>query len=140
MVPFARGVRSYLLLAYVGEGPLPVCDRMNWPWSRWKNPDIASPYPNSAWLEVTCGLTRGGFPQCPLLTRLLMSWAEVDGLCVSSNQPSAFGTCVAWGIKYRSLSLRFVAQKEELEGKYQKQVDDMFFFSYQCCMKKHGIT
>ena len=23
---------------------------------------------------------------------------------------------------------------------YQKQVDDMFFYGYQCCMKKHGIT
>ena len=34
----------------------------------------------------------------------------------------------------------FVAQKEELEGEYQKQVDDIFFFGYRCCMKKHGIT
>lgn len=34
----------------------------------------------------------------------------------------------------------FAAQNEELEGEYQKQVDDMFFFGYQCCMKKHGIT
>ena len=48
------------------------------------------------------------------------------------------------------LQLRLSAQKEELEGKftaemeefeadYQKQVDDMFFFGYRCCMKKHGI-
>lgn len=34
----------------------------------------------------------------------------------------------------------FVAQKEELEDKYQKQVDDMIFIGYRCCMKKHGIT
>ncbi|KAJ9705511.1 hypothetical protein PVL29_003516 [Vitis rotundifolia] len=34
----------------------------------------------------------------------------------------------------------FTAQKKELKSKYQKQVDDMFFFSYRCCMKKHGIT
>ena len=23
---------------------------------------------------------------------------------------------------------------------YQWQVDDMFFYGYRCCMKKHGIT
>lgn len=34
----------------------------------------------------------------------------------------------------------FTAQNEELEGEYQKQVDEMFFFDYRCCMKKHGIT
>lgn len=34
----------------------------------------------------------------------------------------------------------FAAQNEELEDEYQKQVDDMIFFGYWCCMKKHGIT
>ena len=34
----------------------------------------------------------------------------------------------------------FVVQEEELEAKYQKQVDDMFFYGYRCCMKKHGIA
>ncbi|RVW19456.1 hypothetical protein CK203_114602 [Vitis vinifera] len=29
--------------------------------------------------------------------------------------------------------------REELEADYQKQVDDMYFFGYRCCMKKHGI-
>ena len=49
-----------------------------------------------------------------------------------------------------SLQLRLIAQKEELEAKfvlkreelkieYQKQVDEMYFFSYRCCMKKNGI-
>ena len=33
----------------------------------------------------------------------------------------------------------FAAEREELETDYQKQVDDMFFFGYRCCMKKHGI-
>ena len=27
-----------------------------------------------------------------------------------------------------------------MEAKYQKQVDDMFFYGYRCCMKKHGIA
>ena len=40
----------------------------------------------------------------------------------------------------KELRTGFAAQKERLEGEYQKQVDDMFFFGYQCCMKKHGIT
>ncbi|KAL6331860.1 hypothetical protein AAG906_020207 [Vitis piasezkii] len=33
----------------------------------------------------------------------------------------------------------FAAEREELEADYQKQVDDMFFFGYRCCMKKNGI-
>ncbi|RVW32624.1 hypothetical protein CK203_076493 [Vitis vinifera] len=47
------------------------------------------------------------------------------------------------------LQLRLSAQKkswrlsllrrEELEADYQKQVDEMYFFGYRCCMKKHGI-
>ena len=39
----------------------------------------------------------------------------------------------------QELWIGFVVQKEELEGEYQKQVDDMFFFGYRCYMKKHGI-
>ncbi|RVW91808.1 hypothetical protein CK203_045906 [Vitis vinifera] len=34
----------------------------------------------------------------------------------------------------------FAAQKKNLEAEYQKQVDEMYFFSYRCCMKKNGIT
>lgn len=30
--------------------------------------------------------------------------------------------------------------KKKLEVAYQWQVDDMFFYGYRCCMKKHGIT
>ena len=33
----------------------------------------------------------------------------------------------------------FAAERKELEADYQKQVDEMFFFGYCCCMKKHGI-
>lgn len=38
------------------------------------------------------------------------------------------------------LQVKFAAQNEELEGEYQKQADDIFFFGYWCYMKKHGIT
>lgn len=34
----------------------------------------------------------------------------------------------------------FFAQKEDLEADYQKQVNNMFFYGYQCCMKKHDIA
>ena len=40
----------------------------------------------------------------------------------------------------QDLWVGFSAQKEDLEANYQKQVDDMFFNDYQCCMKKHDIT
>ena len=40
----------------------------------------------------------------------------------------------------QELWVGFVSQNEELEGEYQKQVNDMFFFDYRCCIKKHGIT
>ena len=37
------------------------------------------------------------------------------------------------------LEAEFVAEMEELETDYQKQVYEMFLFGYRCCMKKHGI-
>ena len=37
------------------------------------------------------------------------------------------------------LEAKFAAEREELEADYQKQVDEMYFFGYRCCMKKHGI-
>ena len=40
----------------------------------------------------------------------------------------------------QDLRIRFAAQKKDLEVNYQKQVDDMFFYGYRCCMKKHGIA
>ena len=40
----------------------------------------------------------------------------------------------------QDLQTRFAAQKEDLEADHQKQVDDMFFYGYWCCMKKHDIA
>ena len=37
------------------------------------------------------------------------------------------------------LEAEFAVEREELEADYQKQVDDIYFFGYRCCMKKHGI-
>ena len=39
----------------------------------------------------------------------------------------------------KKLEGEFATEREELEADYQKQVDEMFFFGYRCCMKKHGI-
>ena len=33
----------------------------------------------------------------------------------------------------------FAKEKKELETEYQQQADDMFFYDYQCCMKKPDI-
>ena len=33
----------------------------------------------------------------------------------------------------------FAKEKKKLKVAYQQQVDDMFFYGYHCCMKKHGI-
>ena len=37
------------------------------------------------------------------------------------------------------LEAGFVEQRKELETEYQKQVDEMYFFGYRCCMKNNGI-
>ena len=43
-------------------------------------------------------------------------------------------------VQKEELEVEFAAQREELETNYQKQVDEMYFFGYRCCMKKHGIN
>lgn len=40
----------------------------------------------------------------------------------------------------QDLRVRFTVKKEALTEDYQKQVDEMFFFGYQCCIRKNGIT
>ena len=38
----------------------------------------------------------------------------------------------------KELEAGFATQKV-LETEYQRQVDEMYFFGYHCCMKKNGI-
>ena len=48
---------------------------------------------------------------------------------------------VAWlRQELQDLHSRFATQKEDLKANYHKQGDDMFFYGYKCCMKKHGIA
>ena len=42
--------------------------------------------------------------------------------------------------KLEELWAGFTDQKKELEEEFQKQVDEMFFYGYRCCMKKNDIT
>ncbi|KAL6328594.1 hypothetical protein AAG906_038789 [Vitis piasezkii] len=39
----------------------------------------------------------------------------------------------------KELEARFTVQRKKLETEYQKQVDEMYFFGYRCCMKKNDI-
>lgn len=47
-------------------------------------------------------------------------------------------TRLRWELQ--DLQVGFTAQKKDLEMGYQKQVNDMFFYGYRCCMKKHDIA
>ncbi|RVW59028.1 hypothetical protein CK203_107801 [Vitis vinifera] len=50
--------------------------------------------------------------------------------------------CIRWRMRWLSEGVGEATpdgEREEFEADYQKQVDDMFFFGYRCCMKKHGI-
>lgn len=40
----------------------------------------------------------------------------------------------------KELQAKFAVEKKELMEDYHKQVDDMLFFGYQCCMRKNDIT
>ena len=39
----------------------------------------------------------------------------------------------------KEMKAKVATQKKELETGYQRQVDEMYFFGYRCCMKKNGI-
>ena len=56
---------------------------------------------------------------------------ELEELWVASNARKK---------ELEELWARFATKKKKLEEDYQKQVDDMFFFNYQCCMRKNNIT
>ena len=37
------------------------------------------------------------------------------------------------------MEARFATRKKEMEEEYQRQADEMYFFGYRCCIKKHEI-
>lgn len=42
--------------------------------------------------------------------------------------------------KFEEVRAGFAIEKRALMEDYQKQVDEMFFFGYQCCIRKNDIT
>lgn len=42
--------------------------------------------------------------------------------------------------QHEEIRVGFTVKKEALTEDYQKQVEKMFFYCYQCCMMKNGIT
>ena len=38
------------------------------------------------------------------------------------------------------LRVGFTTENKALTEDYQKQVDEMFFYNYQCCIRKNNIT
>lgn len=43
-------------------------------------------------------------------------------------------------LEFEHIRVGFAKEKKEMEVAYQQQVDDMFFYNYRYCMKKHDIT
>lgn len=42
--------------------------------------------------------------------------------------------------EFEELWAWFAVENEAFTEDYQQQVDEMFFFGYQCCMRKNDIT
>ena len=65
---------------------------------------------------------------------------EMDELLASlATQKKKTDELQAGLLAQRKERARFATQKKELETKYQRQMDEMYFFDYRCCMKKNGI-
>ena len=65
---------------------------------------------------------------------------EVDELRTSlaAQKKETEGLQAGLVAQRKEMEAGFAAQKE-LETEYQRQIDEMYFFYYRCCMKKNGI-
>lgn len=59
------------------------------------------------------------------------------GLSLEKKQKEDLQLCLI--AQRKELEARFAVRRKELEAEYQKQVDEMYFFDYRCCIKKNGI-
>ena len=66
---------------------------------------------------------------------------KVDKLRVSlaAQKKETEGLQAGLVAQRKEMEARFAAQKKELEIEYQRQVDEIYFFGYHCCMKKNDI-
>ncbi|RVW33006.1 hypothetical protein CK203_107567 [Vitis vinifera] len=87
-----------------------------------------------AFEESAEALKRGGKRDDPTKGEVRQLWIEV---LIEKKQKEDLQLRLS--AQKEELEAKFAAPKEELETDYQKQVDEMYFFGYRCCMKKHGI-
>ncbi|KAL6349755.1 hypothetical protein AAG906_001642 [Vitis piasezkii] len=66
--------------------------------------------------------------------------AKTEACWVKEEKEVVEAKCKDAKKKLKELWARFATEKKELEDEYQKQVDNIFFFGYQCCMRKNDIT
>lgn len=59
------------------------------------------------------------------------------GLSLEKKQKEDLQLCLI--AQRKELEARSAVRRKKLEAEYQKQVDEMYFFSYRCCIKKNGI-
>ena len=66
---------------------------------------------------------------------------EVDKLWASlvAQKKETEGLQAGLIAQRKEMEAGFAAQKKELEIEYQRQVGEMYFFGYHCCMKKNDI-
>ena len=65
--------------------------------------------------------------------RTQLEWVESELAAIRT-------TSKAQKKQLEEIRVRFTIENEALIENYQKQVDEMFFQGYQCCMRKNGIT
>lgn len=66
--------------------------------------------------------------------------AEQESDQLKKELEDFWATSEAQKKQLEELRVRFTTKKEALTKDYHKQVDEMFFFGYQCCLRKNSIT
>ena len=67
-------------------------------------------------------------------------WLDEEKTTITVKKEKTEDETIRLRWELQDLRAGFVAQKKDLETDYQKQVNDMFLYDYQCCMKKHDIA
>ena len=64
---------------------------------------------------------------------------KLDNATVGMSKAKVKEKCIRLKLELEQIKVGFAKEKKKLEVGYQQQVDDMFFYSYHCCLKKYGI-
>ena len=65
---------------------------------------------------------------------------KLDNATLGMSKVKVKEKCIRLKLELEQIKVGFAKEKKKLEVAYQQQVDDMFFDSYHCFMKKYGIT